>query len=81
MSVLSTIVVVVPVPLVEVVVTVSDSITSVTPGVQRPTVLEGQDSSALEEEEGNTEKQSDDANSDTNDVEIYKCIRLFIYCS
>ena len=43
-------VVVVPVPLVSVVVTVSDSITSVTPGVQRPTVLEGQDSSALEEE-------------------------------
>ena len=43
-------VVVVPVPLVSVVVTVSDSITSVTLGVQRPTVLEGQDSSALEEE-------------------------------
>jgi len=44
-------VVVVPVPLVSVEVTVSDSITSVTPGVQRPIVLEGQDSSALEEEE------------------------------
>ena len=43
-------VVVVPVPLVSVLVTVSDSMTYVTLGVQRPTVSEGQDSSALEEE-------------------------------
>jgi hypothetical protein len=67
-------VVVVPVPLVSVLVTVSDSITSVTPGGQRPTVSEGQDSSALEEEEGNTKSEANNANDNTDPINPYEII-------
>ena len=41
-------------------------------------VFESTPSPASEKEEGNTEKHSDNPNSDTNDVEVYECLRLFI---
>ena len=71
----------VPLPLVSVEVTVSDSITSVTPGEHRPTVSDGQDSSASEKEEGKAERQSDDASNNTDAVDKYEWVWHFIYCS